>query len=132
MKEALLRKLVEKGYFAVGSEIDVGYTAVDFTGAKRAFQNTFTVSMIGERRSDRSLVFKIFSINDGSHRSCGLEDIRLIEGMTPERFAENYMIDPDGEEIGSTGARRGRRPKWLIEAEANQTMEEDDFLDEAA
>ena len=115
MKEVLLRKLVEKGYFSVGSEIDVGYTAMDFSGSKRNFQNTFTVLSIGERKSDQSLVFKIVSTNDGSHRTCNLPDIILIEGMIPERFAENYMIDPDGGEISATGARRGRRPKWMIE-----------------
>jgi hypothetical protein len=54
----------------------------------------------------------LMSAADGSSVKVRADAITMIDGMTPERFAENYMIAPDGSATSrSSGKRRGRRPK---------------------
>jgi len=40
------------------------------------------------------------------------EDIQQIEGMTPERFARSYNINPDG--TIKIYKKRGRKPKHVL------------------
>jgi hypothetical protein len=119
MQEVLLRKLIEKTYFGIGTEIDATHRALDLSGAAlHAFEGTFTVLQVLERRQSKTLVLEVASTRDGSKIRIEPAQIVGIDGMTPERFAENYMIYPDGTDIKVVGKRRGRRPKnWNPETQ---------------
>lgn len=120
MQEILLRKLIEKKFFTSATEVDAVHKGVDLSGrAMHNFENTFTV--VGLMTSKNGgLILEAVSTADGSRRRIQPDQITKIDGMTPERFAENYMIAPDGGDIKVVGKRRGRRPK-------NWTADEEDF-----
>lgn len=115
MEEKLLRELIAKNYFTQGTEVDAKYEAVDMSGkARRQFEGTYTVTRLMENRKTGKLIINLSSIRDGTMVKVPAESIFGIDGMTPTRFAENYMIAPDGGEIKLVGKRRGRRPKnWV-------------------
>lgn len=123
MQEVLLRKLIEKGYFTKGTEVDATYRGNDLSGQPvHVFERTFTVSSLMETRKTKRLLFDLVSIEDGRKIRIDISNIVRIDGMTPERFGQNYMIDEDGTDIKPIGKRRGRRPKGWTEE-----MEEDYF-----
>jgi hypothetical protein len=116
MQEHLLRVLIAKNHFNVAAEVDATYKGVDFSGATRnQFETTFTVTAINESAKTGRLLIDLISTRDGSRHRIYPEMITKVEGMTPERFAENYMIAPDGSEIKISGKRRGRRPKGWVD-----------------
>lgn len=119
MQEVLLRKLIEKNFFKIGTEVDARHKGMGLAGlVQHQFENTFTVMSLMEKRSDRSLLLEVRSVRDGQSFRIAADQITGIDGMTPERFAENYMVDPDGGDIKVVGARRGRRPKgWNEETQ---------------
>ncbi len=120
MEEFLLRKLIEKNFFNVGTEVSARHKAMDLSGRQiHLFEGNFTVSALLERKKAGTLVLDLVSTDDGSNIRIDPEQIVGIDGMTPERFAENYMINPDGSEIKVIGKRRGRRPKnWNPETQS--------------
>lgn len=116
MQEVLLRKLIEKNYFKKGSEIDATYKGLDLSGQMvHSFQQTYTVAAIYETTKTNRIRIDAVSNVDGQRIRIGPENILNIDGMTPERFAENYMVDIEGNAIAPSGKRRGRRPKGWIE-----------------
>jgi hypothetical protein len=116
MQDILLRALIDKGHFEIGSEVNASYRGVDLSGQPvHLFEQTFTVTGIFETRKTKSLKIDCLSIVDGFTVRIGVDNITAIDGMTPERFGENYMIDAEGRTIKPTGARRGRRPKGWVE-----------------
>ncbi len=122
MHEILLRKLIDKDYFKAGTEVDATYRGVDLSGQPiHIFEETYTVARIMETRKTKRILIDIHSTRDGRPVRIAVDNIIKIDGMTPERFAENYMITTDGDDILPTGARRGRRPN-------NWTPENDRFL----
>jgi hypothetical protein len=130
MQEVLLRKLIEKDYFKRGTEIDATYRGVDLSGAPiHTFAQTFTITGIFETRKTKRLLMDAHSVVDGRTIRIAVDNIVNIDGMTPERFAENYMIDPLGEEIKPSGRRRGRRPKGWVDPDL--AIEADDSDDDA-
>ncbi len=115
MKEVLLRKLIEKKYFTPGTELDAKYKGKGLHGVvSQLFEQTFTVLRLVETVKGR-LIIKAASNVDGQQIDLNVESIINIDGMTPERFAENFMIDEDGNDIKPAGKRRGRRPKGWVE-----------------
>lgn len=119
MEETLLRKLIEKNHFIQGTEVDASYHAVDISGqAKHPFGGTFTVVRLLENRNTGKIVLDLSSVRDGTRIKANAEDVTGIDGMTPLRFAENYLIAPDGTDIKITGKRRGRRPKGWVDPDA--------------
>lgn len=131
MKQVLLKKLIEKDYFAPGSEIDASYKGIDISGSiMHAFQQTFTVVSLSESRKSGNLIIKAASNEDGYMVILGVDSIINIDGMTPERFAENFMLDEDGKDIKPSGKRRGRRPKGWVE-ETEDILDGEDFADAA-
>lgn len=119
MDEILLRKLIEKDHFKVSTEVDARARGCDLSGrATVAFVDTYTVAKLLENRRTGRLVMELISARDGNSIKVQCESITMIDGMTPERFAENYMIAPDGTDIKIVGKRRGRRPKnWTPDME---------------
>lgn len=117
MEEVLLRKLISANYFKVATEIDANVKGSSLDGQQfHRFNEQFTVTGLFESKKTGRVILTLASLRDGSKHRIGCEDITGIDGMTPERFAENYMIAPDGTEIKVTGKRRGRRPKNWNEA----------------
>ena len=114
MQEHLLRKLISKNYFKVGTEVTASHKGMDLCGVSmHLVKTTFTVTRIVETVKG-NLRLELISVVDG-HRIRILPDaISMIDGMTPERFAENYLIATDGSDIKVEGKRRGRRPNnWV-------------------
>lgn len=128
MQDILLRKLIDKSFFKEGTEVDAKYRGVGLDGLPfHTFGQTFTVTGIFETRKTKQLRMDCFSTVDGRTVRIGVDNITKIDGMDPERFAENYMIDPTGEEIKVVGMRRGRRPKnWV---DPNGIDDDDDDFD---
>jgi hypothetical protein len=121
MEEQLLRKLIEKKYFAPGTEVDAVHKGMDLSGTPlHYFEGTYTVAGLLENQKGK-LVLELASVRDGYRVRVKADAIRGIDGMTPLRFAENYMIAPDGTDIKLSGKRRGRRPKgWVDPDLANE------------
>lgn len=119
MEEILLRKLIEKNYFKVSTEVDARARGHGIDGlCQHQFSQTYTVTGLFESKRDGAVVMGLMSAEDGSTIKVRADAITMIDGMTPERFAENYMIAPDGSDIKVTGKRRGRRPKgWVAPLE---------------
>lgn len=126
MEEQLLRKLIEKQYFGVGTEVDAVHKGVDLSGSPmHTFEGTFTVTALMEKRNTGELLLRLSSVRDGSHVRVPASAILGIDGMTPHRFAENYMIAPDGTDIKISGKRRGRRPKGWVAEECEIDFDDD-------
>lgn len=117
MREELLRKLIEKQYFKIGTEVNATFKGHDLSGlAHNYFEETFTVLALLESRKTGKLIIELGSVFDGDRVRVKTDAITMIDGMTPERFGENYMINEDGSDLKPTGRRRGRRPKgWKPE-----------------
>lgn len=112
MEEHLLRKLISATHFKVASEIDANVKGKSLDGQPvHRFNESFTVTNLLQSRKTGRLVLEVSSLRDGWQARVDPADIVGIDGMTPERFAENYMIAPDGTDIKVVGKRRGRRPK---------------------
>jgi hypothetical protein len=119
MQEVLLRKLISANYFKVSTEVDATVTARSLDGQQlHRVNETFTVTALFESKKTGNIILQLSSLRDGAECRVGIDAILGIDGMTPERFAENYMIAPDGTDIKVTGKRRGRRPKgWNEETQ---------------
>lgn len=110
MKEILLSTLIDKDLFKVSTEVDINYSTITLGNVQQCNSHgTFTVSKISFSTRGRAMMEGI-SIADGSYVSFDVSKITAIDGMTPERFAENYLLTEDGLEIKITGKKRGRRP----------------------
>jgi hypothetical protein len=127
MNEQLLRKLIEKNYFKSGTEVDATFKGIGLSGLRLHYvESTFTVVSVLEGQKTNKLYIDLCSTFDGEVVRIESSDILRIDGMTPERFGENYMIAGDGSEVKPQGRRRGRRPKgWKPE-------EDDFYLNEEA
>jgi hypothetical protein len=119
MEEFLLRKLISATHFSIATEVEANVRGSSLDGQSlHRFNETYTVTKLLESKKTGRLVLELSSLRDGSTARVDAKDIIGIDGMTPERFAENYMIAPDGSEIKVTGKRRGRRPKnWNPETQ---------------
>ena len=121
MEEQLLRKLIEKKHFGTGTEVDAVHKGLDLSGVPiHQFEGTYTVADLLESSKTGRLILELASVRDGQRVRVHPEAIRGIDGMTPVRFAENYMIAPDGSDIKLSGKRRGRRPKGWVNPEAQE------------
>lgn len=121
MQEQLLRKLIAKEHFKIGTEVKATFKGIGLAGYRLHYtESTFTVVTILETSKTKRLFLDVASTFDGEIVRITPADILSIDGMTPERFGENYMISEDGGELQPAGRRRGRRPKgW--------TPDDDDF-----
>jgi hypothetical protein len=119
MDEVLLRALIAANHLKVATEVDATVKAKSLDNQSHRFNETFTVTRLLESRKTGRLVLEMSSLRDGSMARVDAVEVTGIDGMTPERFAENYMIAPDGTPIKIVGKRRGRRPKgWNEETQS--------------
>lgn len=124
MQDVLLHKLIEKNFFITGTKVDAMRKGVDLSGQPmHQFGDTFTVVGLATSQKTGRLLVEVVSSNGDLRRRLTADQIINIDGMTPERFAENYMIAPDGSDIKVVGRRRGRRPKnWTEEDEEEEYL----------
>lgn len=109
MNTQLTAKLIEKGVIRINTEIDAYYTGFDIAGVAAApTPGNFTI--VGARKKAQSFIFEVRNTTDGSRRTVMAEDVQMIDGMEPDRFAEIYGLTPEGQEV-KQGKRRGRKPK---------------------
>ncbi len=116
MDNKLLQILIEKGHIIIGTEIDANHDSHGLGGSRTRVIGNFTITSIGINRKDE-IVLKCMNSYSGEYFNIKALDIINIDGMTPERLAENFMISVDGSNIKLAGKRRGRRPKNYIEEE---------------
>jgi hypothetical protein len=110
----LIRKLIQEGVIHENTEIDACYQGVDIGGAQLAMvQGNFAIK--AAKVIQGGVFFDTVSTQDGSQRRIAAAAIVRIDGMEPERFAENYGLTPEGKPI-KQGKRRGRKPKAKAKA----------------
>jgi glucose-6-phosphate dehydrogenase assembly protein OpcA len=111
MKESLLNRLIEKNYFTTGTVIRSRLRGMDLSGVElHSFEKDFVTVKLGKSRKTDELVVMVKS-ELGEQKSFKSGDITEIDGMTPERFAQNYLLDPEGNDLKPFGKRRGRKPR---------------------
>lgn len=89
------------------------------------------VYAMGEMPADISLTLSVDRIaidndsvrfyathNSGKRFAVGCEQVKVVDGMEPERLAAAYDIDRNGQ-IRLPGKKRGRKPKINILEESN-------------
>lgn len=112
MKTELVQKLIEKSAIKQRTEIEAYYKGMDLSGARIArVRGNFIV--LGARLVEGRIWFDGLSTIDGRRDRFLAEDILLIDGMDPERFAQNFGLNMEGEPLRQ-GKRRGRKPKALL------------------
>ncbi len=112
MNEHLLLSLWERGLFNNTSEVEINDVAPTVGHLQKCdIIETFTIRKLMRKPKSGQLVLEGISTTDGRIHRFDPDEILNIDGMIPERFAENYMVDPDGNDIPIQGARRGRKPK---------------------
>ena len=112
MKTELVQKLIEKGAIKQRTEIEAFFKGIDLSGARMArVRGNFIV--LGARAAEGVISFDGLSTIDGKRERFLAEDILMIDGMDPERFANIYGLNMEGETLVQ-GKRRGRKPKALL------------------
>lgn len=112
MNEQLLISLVNKQYFQAGTMVGTTYRGRDISGLMiNDFDHEFQVTKIGVSRKTGLLRIRAKSFDTGQVILVGSRDISTLDGMSPERFAQNYLISPNGDELSPTAKRRGRKPR---------------------
>jgi hypothetical protein len=112
MKTDLVQKLIEKGAIKQRTEIEAYYKGIDLSGARLArVRGNFIV--LGARLVEGRISFDGLSTIDGTRERFLADDILMVDGMDPERFAHNFGLDINGETLRQ-GKRRGRKPKILL------------------
>lgn len=101
--------LIQKGLIKVNTEIDADYMAYDIAGVKNA-RTPGNFMIMGAKKKGDTFVFEGRSTVDGSRHQIDCRDVRQIDGMSPNRFAETYGLTVKGDKI-KEGKRRGRKPK---------------------
>lgn len=109
MKTKLARELIKKQAIRVNTEVDARYNGIDLAGARLARPLATFMIKTAKIVSD-NIVFEGVDVRDGSRQKFECEDIIMIDGMDPIRFASNFGLDPQGEHVAE-GKRRGRKPK---------------------
>lgn len=113
MNTELVHKLIEKGAIKERTEIEAYYNGKDLSGARIArVRGTFIVKK-ALRLAEGRIAFVGSSIIDGHPEQFVSDDILMIDGMDPERFANIYGFDDTGNVLRQ-GKRRGRKPKALL------------------
>lgn len=138
MKEVLLSRLIDSGHVVTGTEITTTVSINRGLSGRRRVE-TLPFGIYGfQKDPSGNIVLELVFHDERSSLGLkiGVDKIELIDGMTPERFAENYLIDPDGNDIIITAKKRGRRSRadeirlGIRDADGNLIEDENDIEDE--
>jgi hypothetical protein len=104
---------VEKGAIRVGTEIEAFYAARDLFGCGGArITGTFTIAAIYMNES--KVLFAARGYKGATAIRIPCEDVNLLDGMNPSRFASSWGVMGSGDDVPK-GKRRGRPPKVRID-----------------
>jgi hypothetical protein len=129
MKTEFVKKLIDKGAIKRETEVEANYVGNDIAGS--AFARSRGVFLVlGARFMEDQIVFDAVDTRWGQKQRINSEDIIRIDGMEPDRFALIFGLNENGDPM-KQGARRGRKPKALLEqlareAQAALAKDEDD------
>jgi hypothetical protein len=144
MKTEVVKKLIEKGAIKRETEVEASYRGIDMSGGALArARGVFLV--LGARLMEDQVTFDTVDTRFGGRQSIKATDIISIDGMEPDRFANIFGLDENGDPL-KQGKRRGRKPKALLaqmaaEKEAAEkaaqqqisgSWDEDDDIEDAA
>lgn len=118
MKTEVVKKLIDKGAIKRETEVEANYKGKDLSGSPLArARGVFLI--LGARLMEDQVMFDAVDTRWGQRQSIRSEDILRIDGMEPERFANIFGLTEEGEPL-KQGARRGRKPKALLEQLARE------------
>ena len=104
----ILMTLIDMGALAKDSIVTATQGTTNKFGIVQYRSDEYVIKDIVNTAQGRSLNLRE---NDGVRElRVQIEDVIAIDGMSIERYAEIYNINPDGS-LRSTGRKRGRKPK---------------------
>jgi len=110
MDNKLAEALVLKGVLKEGTEVRAKHKAMGLGSVVNVIVSG-EFSITGTKiLEDGRVYFKLADLRSGAPSSVFAEDIEIIDGMDPVRFANVYNITADGGKA-ILGKRRGRKPK---------------------
>src|SRR5574344_1059468 len=117
MSENLLNLLIEKNFLTPDMEVTVRYKSKDVSNINCFYtEGIFFVRKISSTMVNdvKRYILDISSIVDGMNKRIYPSSIIGIEGMTVDRFAKTYKINPDGTTVFE-GKKRGRKTNAELE-----------------
>jgi hypothetical protein len=105
---AVLTALIDLGALAKDSIVTARHGTANRFGVVHYRSSEYVIKDIVHTAQGQMLSLRE---NEGTAElSVQIEDVMAIDGMSIERYAEIYNINPDGS-LRSTGRKRGRKPK---------------------
>lgn len=112
MNEQLLSRLIERGYFTNGVMVRTSIRKMDISGVEiNSFDHDFIVTHMGRSKKTGEIILTLRSKDTSDRLRIKSSDIQSIDGMDPERFGNNYLLDNQGNDLKPVGRRRGRKPQ---------------------
>lgn len=113
MKHELFNALLEKNALASDTIITANYETTDLFG--RTFLKTGDFKIKRVLKSNEQVCIELIALRDVSNSIVKTEvsNIKAIDGMNLERFADIYDLYLDGSKK-KTGRKRGRKPKTSL------------------
>jgi len=108
MNPTLFLKLLEKQLLKTGTELGVEYIKYQDGKKVGTVKGMYTI----ERFTPHPLGYMpiVHIKNDLEQAEVDIKNIKLIAGLSPNKYAAEYGIRPDGKESDAP-KRRGRKPK---------------------
>jgi hypothetical protein len=115
MKQQLLAALLEKKALASDTIITASYETSDLFGRNFVKTGDFKIKRI--LKSQESCLFELIALKEATNDTIKtpIENIKAIDGMNLDRFADIYDLFPDGTKK-KMGRKRGRKPKSQLTA----------------
>lgn len=111
MNIQLLKSLIDKNLLSSKVELDADIMVQIFCSKDFKQENRhFAIVSIAPNEDFTDFDFNVISTLDGKKSIINWTKITAIDGMTPERYAAVFNIDPDGTYVPE-GVRRGPKKK---------------------
>lgn len=108
MNGSLIDALLRRGLICAATVVTAKIGVRNRLGGVRYTVDDYTLT--GSRHNDHSWHLTLRSVIGRSEITASDGDIVAIDGMSVDRFADVYNINPDGTEK-KMGKKRGRKPK---------------------
>lgn len=117
MNKFLVRKLIACGAIRQDTVVEIEYGAPNLSCSERArVTGEFKIQRgINDAINDR-VIFDV--VKEGAYRRIDCASIIQIDGMDPDRFARNYNLDVDGNDL-PIAKKRGRVPRAKVAQVSN-------------
>lgn len=111
MTAELLEQLINKNVFSDDTIITAYYQTIDSFG--RSFKRTTECKIKNIINKENKYEFELIGLQENILIKATTDSILSIDGMTLERYADIYDLNPDGTNK-KVGRKRGRKPKLKI------------------